>query len=300
MAECIWGNKMIIEPKFACADFSFPLLSHENSLKLIGMLGIEGVDIGIFQDRSHLQPDIVLKEPGKYSAQLVNQLMENNLSIADLFLQTAHEFISKAINHPDNSVREEVRNTFLRALEFGKMIGTEHMTILPGVIYEQETPDSSYSRACDELIWRIEKASDAGIVLAVEGHIGSFCETPEALDKLVKDVKGLTLTLDYTHFTKIGYKDEDIEKLMPYASHFHARGACLNRAQTSLSNNTIDYSRVVEEMIRTNYTGYIGIEYVWIDWEHMNEVDNLSEIIQLRDFIKIKYKEKIAQIRRKI
>ena len=27
----------------------------------------------------------------------------------------------------------------------------------------------------------------------------------------------------------------------------------------------------------------MGIEYVWIDWEHCNEVDNLSETILFRD-----------------
>ena len=30
-----------------CADFTFPLLSHENSLDLIAMLGFEGGDIGL-------------------------------------------------------------------------------------------------------------------------------------------------------------------------------------------------------------------------------------------------------------
>ncbi len=34
------------------------------------------------------------------------------------------------------------------------------------------------------------------------------------------------------------------------------------------------------------YRGYVGIEYVWIDWEHCNEVDNLSETILLRDFLR--------------
>ena len=134
-----------------------------------------------------------------------------------------------------------------------------------------------YTEALEKIVYWLEKAAEVGITLSVEGHIGSFCETPEALNKLVRDVKGLTLTLDYTHFTKIGFKDEEIEILMPYATHFHARGACMDRAQTSFANNTIDYARVAEEMIRNNYSGYIGIEYVWIDWEHMNEVDNLSE-----------------------
>ena len=132
---------------------------------------------------------------------------------------------------------------------------------------------------------RIEKAVNAGIILSVEGHIGSFCEAPESLEELIRDVKGLTLPLDYTHFTKIGYEDEAIEKLMPFASHFHARATCMNRAQTCFSNNTIDYARIVKKMISSNYSGYIGIEYVWIDWEHMIEVDNLSEIIQLRDYL---------------
>jgi len=36
-------------------------------------------------------------------------------------------------------------------------------------------------------------------------------------------------------------------------------------------------------MERANYAGYVGVEYVWIDWEHCDEVDNLSETIQLRD-----------------
>ena len=34
--------------------------------------------------------------------------------------------------------------------------------------------------------------------------------------------------------------------------------------------------------------GYVGIEYVWIDWEHCNEVDNLSETILWRDFFTLK------------
>ena len=43
-----------MKPKLACADFTFPLLPHAKVLDLIAMLGIKGVDIGLFEDRSHL------------------------------------------------------------------------------------------------------------------------------------------------------------------------------------------------------------------------------------------------------
>ncbi len=40
--------------KFACADFTFPLLPHHKVLQLIAMLEFTGVDIGLFENRSHL------------------------------------------------------------------------------------------------------------------------------------------------------------------------------------------------------------------------------------------------------
>ena len=54
--------------------------------------------------------------------------------------------------------------------------------------------------------------------------------------------------------------------------------------QASLKENVIDYGRILNVMESTGYGSYIGIEYVWTEWEHCNEVDNLSETILFRDF----------------
>src|ERR1041385_8229426 len=47
--------------KLACADFAFPLLPHDRVLDLIAMLEFEGVDIGLFEGRSHLWPSAEMK-----------------------------------------------------------------------------------------------------------------------------------------------------------------------------------------------------------------------------------------------
>ena len=119
--------------------------------------------------------------------------------------------------------------------------------------------------------------------------VGSIVPTPEQALKLAEAVPGLTLTLDYTHFTRDGVPDSQIEPLVQHASHFHARGARENRLQCSFKDNSIDYGRIVELMQTSGYSGYIGVEYVWIDWEHCNEVDNLSETILFRDFFRSKF-----------
>ena len=83
-----------------------------------------------------------------------------------------------------------------------------------------------------------------------------------------------------------GVADVEVEPLVPHATHFHARGARRGRLQASFKENVIDYGRVLDVMARAGYAGYVGVEYVWIDWQHCNEVDNLSETILLRDMIR--------------
>jgi sugar phosphate isomerase/epimerase len=149
-----------------------------------------------------------------------------------------------------------------------------------------ETEAESCKRCRDELAWRCQTASAQGVTFSVEAHVGSIVPTPESAARLVQSVPGLTLTLDYTHFTRAGVPDGDIEPLIAHASHFHARGARTGRLQASFKDNIIDYGRVLDVMRQVGYTGFVGVEYVWIDWEHCNEVDNLSETILMRDYLR--------------
>lgn len=272
--------------KLACSDFTFPLLSHEDALKLVSMLGFDGVDIGLFEERSHLRPSREFEDVPRSARELKKKLNDVGLEPADVFLQMAMDFVPYAINHPQRSRRQKARNWFLKTLEYAAECGCAHVTTLPGVHYPDETRADSFSRAVDELNWRVARAGECGIVFGVEAHVGSLVPRPKSTERLVQAVPGLTLTLDYTHFTKIGLPDSDVEPLVKYASHFHARGARRGRLQTSFDQNVIDYRRVVELMGASGYRGWLGVEYIWIDWEHCNECDTVSESVRFRDFFR--------------
>jgi sugar phosphate isomerase/epimerase len=274
--------------KLACADFTFPLLPHEGALKLISLLEFDGVDIGLFEGRSHLWPSQVLKNPGRSGARLGRKLGDLGLRCADVFLQMAPSFVPYAINHPSSARRRRAREWFSKTLAFAAASGARHVTTLPGVYFGDESAANSWQRCCDELAWRVEQAQQQQLTFSVEAHIGSIVPTPKAALRLVRSVPGLTLTLDYTHFTRCGVPDRDVEPLVHHATHFHTRGACRGRLQASFKDNTIDYARVLRAMRKANYKGYLGVEYVWLDWEHCNEVDNLSETIKFRDFLSAK------------
>jgi sugar phosphate isomerase/epimerase len=208
------------------------------------------------------------------------------LKLADVFLQTAPEFVSLAPNHPVPARRARARDLFSRTLEFAAECGCGHVSALPGVRFEEESAEDSLARCRDELAWRCAEATKRGITFSVEAHVGSIVPTPGEAARLVRDTPGLTLTLDYTHFTRAGVPDAEVEPLIAHASHFHVRGARRGRLQASFKENVIDYGRILQVMERTGYAGYVGIEYVWTEWEHCNEVDNLSETILFRDFFR--------------
>src|SRR5438270_3100762 len=86
--------------KLACADFTFPLLAHDKVLDLIAALDLNGVDIGLFEGRSHLWPSREFKDLPRSAAALKTKLSDRGLKAADVFLQLDPDFIPYAINQP--------------------------------------------------------------------------------------------------------------------------------------------------------------------------------------------------------
>lgn len=248
-------------------------------------LEMGALDIGLFAGRSHLEPGDVLSQVRQSAARVSTALRDSGLEIADVFGQPGRVFEENAVNHPDPTVRRNAAEFFHRILEFAIRCNAKHLTLLPGVHFDSETYEDSLQRCVEELSWRTQAAAKLGVVFSVEAHLGSIAPTPAQARRLVESVPGLTLTLDYTHFTLQGFSDDDIEPLLASASHFHARGACKGKLQASVAENTIDYARVLEAMRRANYAGFVVLEYVWVDWMGCNRVDNLSETILLRDLL---------------
>ncbi|MEO5995767.1 MAG: sugar phosphate isomerase/epimerase family protein [Chitinophagaceae bacterium] len=277
--------------QFACADFTFPLLEHSKVLSLVAMLDCKGVDIGLFSGRSHITAETEFQQIQHRAKTLKNQLDDRGLAASDVYLQLDTDLSLFAINHPDAKRRLYARESFLKLIEYANELGADHITTLPGMYFTGEKNADSVRRCQQELTWRVEKLKGSGLSFGVEAHVGSPFVNPEDALALLKAVPGLTLTLDYTHFIRNGYAQEEVDPLLNYASHFHARGARKNQLQVSMTDNIIDYAKIIENLQKINYNGWIGLEYIWINWERCNEVDTLSETIRLMDIIRNAYQK---------
>lgn len=263
----------------SCADFTFPLLGHAHALRLIAAIGFTGVDVGLFSGRSHVQPEHIAANPVGHGDALKHQLADCGLRLSDVFVQLGDDPSQHAVSEMDAATRDADRDRFRRCVEFAHAAGAAHLTGLPGVAV-----DGGIGRAADETAWRLGVAREAGLRYAVEPHVGSNCPTVSATQAFVDRVPGLTLTLDYGHFVYQGQPASDADALLPHASHFHARGGAPGRLQAALPANVIDFAPMVAQAASAGRT--ICVEYVWVDWEHCNEVDNVSETVRLREHLR--------------
>jgi sugar phosphate isomerase/epimerase len=268
--------------KFSCADFTFPVLERIAALRLVKLLGFDHVDIGLFARSTHFSPIDLCSSPHSYTEQVLQDLDAAGLQTSDVFVQIGDDPSECAANDPSPSVRAENNDIFKRTLEFAVALGSKHLTGLPGVFHDSVSRDRDLGLAAEVTAWRAAECANAGIEYAVEPHVGSICADVASTQAFLSTVKDLTLTLDYGHFIMVGEYSTGVHALLPFASHVHVRGGALDRLQTSVDENTIDFPGMLVGLRQAGYEGFLALEYVWIDWKGCNRTDNVSETALLR------------------
>jgi sugar phosphate isomerase/epimerase len=268
--------------RLSCADFTVPLLPRTAALTVIRAMGFDAVDIGLFERSDHYRASELLLSPRESAAAVRQELDAAGLRASDVFLQIGAEPSQRAVNDPDASVRAANRRVFDQALEFVEELGVARLTGLPGVPQPLLDPKETFELAAEETCRRVDRASSRSVRYSIEPHLGSICATPAEANRFVESVPGLTLTLDYGHFVSAGFNNAEVHSLCRYASHVHARGGAPGRLQAPVAENTIDFGGMLRSLRDSAYSGYICLEYVWIDWEGCNTTDNVSETLLLR------------------
>ena len=272
--------------RFSCADFTFPVMDRRSALRLVKLLGFSHVDVGLFARSSHFSPADLQASPRSYIAQVLDDLNATELEASDVFLQIGEDPAECAANDPSPKQRQFNEDAFSRAIELCVAVGSKHLTGLPGVFHPDVSCEDNMMLAAEEAARRVVVCADAGLVYAIEPHVGSICPAVASTKAFLAKVPGLTLTLDYGHFVMAGEPSARVHSLLSHASHVHVRGGAAGRLQTSVKENAIDFSGMLSGLASIGYDGLLALEYVWIDWNGCNCTDNVSETLLLREALR--------------
>jgi sugar phosphate isomerase/epimerase len=261
------------------------MLPHEVTLDLIAGLGFKGHDLTLLEGtRSPVSLDRVRSDIPGWAGRLDERIRGRGLEIADVAAWASYNTMSP--NHPDRAVRENGLALFRDVLALTVALRAPGLTMVPGMDWPGESHEESLARAGEQLELRAREAASHGVRFSVEPHVGSVCRTPADALRLCELAPTLTYTLDYSHYVCQGFADADIEPLLAHAGHVHVRSAMDGRMQAPIAKNTINWERVVDLLVERGYDGFVAVEYIWINWNDLNDVDVISETVMLRDRIR--------------
>jgi sugar phosphate isomerase/epimerase len=277
---------MIPATRLSCADSAFPRLSHAAALDVIVDLGVGAVDLCIWAGYDHNPPARVLADPAGEAERIGAELRDRSLGLADVFHIQSESFEELAVNHPDQTVREESWRQFEGMVELASRLGSPGLTVLPGALFDGIDESESLRLAASELERRAERAGEAGLRFSVEPHFRSVVATPARTAALLELTEHVEIALDISHFTFQTYEQHESDPLLPRTRHVHLRQAAPGEIQSRVTEGTIDYPGLRAQLLALGYDGYFALEYQWEEgWLDFTHVDCIAETAEMRDLM---------------
>jgi sugar phosphate isomerase/epimerase len=263
--------------KLCTSSWSFPHCTLEESVAITKALGFEATDLG-YVHRPALDKRRVLSDTKEYAAYICSL----GIAVPTLYHLFGESLLDRNLARAD-SLDQNIED-FRAVTRFCKAIGTPVVFVIPGIVNPGQTREDAFQASSRALRTLLPIARDEGIAISIEPHVHSYLESPSLTLRLLEEVEGVWLTLDYSHFLCLGYRQEEIDPLMPFAAHVHLRQARPGVLQAPMGQGTLNIGAFLGALQKNDYKGYIALEVV--HQEYMNTVheDVLTEIISLRDF----------------
>jgi len=261
--------------EFSCHTWAFNDLTLPEALGTIARLGFRYADVGTGPHVNHAR---AIRDPKDAAAEILEDLEAFNLKLGDLCLML-----------PRISVNNESKRTadieaFKGLLPFAKAIGAPGITLSPGLVHPAEDVEA-IDRTVMALREIVKAAEKASMPVSIEPHMDSMAQKPGEALKLVKEVAGLKLTVDWAHLVCADARHDEIEALLPHARHIQMRQAARAQLQLPFDRGRIEPVKVVEALRAAKYAGVVGIEYLHQakKWHGAEEVNAIREVTRVRD-----------------
>lgn len=260
--------------EFACHTWAFNDLTLPEALGTIARLGFRCVDIG---SGPHLNAVKAAADPVHVADEIKQDLQVFNLKLTDVYVMLPR------ISVPDEEKRRKDIDLYKSLLPFAKALGTPGITLSPGVAHPT-SDTAAYERTVESLREMVEASQKESLPVSIEPHMDSMAQKPKIALKMLKDVPGLKLTLDWSHLVCQDIFHDDIAALLPHVRHIQIRQAARAQLQTPFERGRIDIPRVVESLLNAQYTGVVCVEYMKMPgWHGMIEVNPIRESVRMRD-----------------
>lgn len=148
-------------------------------------------------------------------------------------------------------------------IEIADRLGTKLMRVWAAQGRPGTLSNDDYALAVSQMADFCKRAGERGMTLAIEAHDNYICETSAAMLQFLNDVGADNLKVNWQASWR-EYTDDPYESLAALMTHIvcvHAQNFDGVEHRMFLAEGTVDYSRVISELRRAGYDGYVEIEF---------------------------------------
>lgn len=231
----------------------------EPCLRTVAKLGYKYVDLSCLSwEPRHASAQALVKDFEAEATRVENALKENDLKVSNLTFDSVEA-------RPWDQYQAE----FAAVVKLAVRLKARLINLMA------PSAKAKWDEQIPKLRQLVATAKQAGVILTVETHTGQITELPANAEKLCKEVPGLGLTLDPSHYYAGPNQGKPFKNLYPYVqgTGFRAGGMSWATVQMPWGEGPIDFAEIVRDLEAGGYKGYYVVEYL----EGHNKLDAPTE-----------------------
>jgi sugar phosphate isomerase/epimerase len=229
----------------------FPELPLAKAMERLAELEFTAVELDIHEHGSHLTPAGVAADPEAAIA-----------ACSDL--QRLRP-VAVSFSAPETP---ELYDRFTACCKLAKSLG------VVTIVVDSSELGTPFNGEIERLRKMVSIASGLGALVGVKTTSGRMTQDAETTASLCRNVPGLGVTLDPSHFIYAHKKAASWESILKYVCHVHLRDTKPDAFQVRIGQGNIEYGKLVTQLQRFNYNRALCA--------HMPPIEGASQPGELR------------------
>jgi len=169
--------------------------------------------------------------------------------------------------HLKNSAADEMNRLVTHMTSSATILGSRMIKISPGSLASKGMDLPTWKLSIARLKELATKLADKGMLLSMETHSNSLCDTEESVLRLMNDLSGLdNVGICYQPFDEQNTEQamKTFSNLYPYVIHIHLQNLPSGDAETTTFLETggwMDYTKLLPHIKKSGYDGIFSLEF---------------------------------------
>jgi len=229
----------------------FPELPLAKAMERLAELEYTAVEIDVHENGGHLQPALVASDPEAAIRECSDLQRLRPVAVSFAAAETPTMY-----------------DQFSACCRLAKSLGVVTMVV------ESSELGTPFNGEIERLRKLVAIATDLDAVVGVKTASGRMTQDAETTASLCRNVPGLGVTLDPSHFIFGHKKPASWESIIKYVCHVHLRDTRPEAFQVRIGQGNIEYGKLFNQLERVGYKRALSV--------HVPPLENVDQVAELR------------------